>query len=760
MVWPSVGVKCSSRLASGHDARSRMVVVFVSAMLLLALTGRAAEPRSLEGPSAGPSDGEIAWTGEIPVSARKLVPSSGYGLSVAFSGSVHLVVWNRGNDVVGVRVANDGTLLDEVPFLFSESAHPNRLGGVVWNGECFLIVWISSYQRIIAKAADADGVLADHFVVGELQYAYSVHVASNGSTTLVAAGGAPLHLIRRDGTVLTVSAPSDFGGKITSSVATDGHDYLATFIDNHGVPMTRVARIDGETGSAEMVQELPQMWHPQAVPSAEGYLVFSGGRPLTATPLDSRGRLSGGTLFLSDDVAWVAYVSSLRKSDGSVMVTWQAPRASFVGGPTMLTTIDATGVRPPAELGPEGVQPVLSGDGESPLLVWRDEDSLRHGLLDPDRGVLTTNAPTSQAAPHQQFPAVVATRTGWFTVWSEGSATIKAALVSRRLTSGPDFVVAEGIGRYTKPAVATNGRVVLVVWYDAGGEMPKVLARRYDMSGNALDAAPIVVAEIRWNDSPALTWNGEAFLVAYSADRRVLVNRVAEDGSVLDGDGRIVAESFRAANQTRLAIASGSEGTLLVWQDGDVTGQCVVICDPPPPARIEGVLLSGDGMPRGATQTILVDAFALGPVLVARGREFLLAWVGLEAGGRVFSTIVTADGTRPAVGARNEVRPLIFLTGTRLAAAAEEAGFVLAWSEGHAVNTARLGPEGALREQWQLAPPESRGSLESGAVPAVAARDGDLLVLYSRWTQEDGGVPRVFLRGLLQPEPRRRGVRR
>ncbi|HKX60709.1 MAG TPA: thrombospondin type 3 repeat-containing protein, partial [Verrucomicrobiae bacterium] len=175
---------------------------------------------SLEGAPSIASDGEnylVAWEGLYSptfVSAKRVTPGGvvldpgGITLTtstneatapaVAFNGRDYLVVWRElrqpfDNDILGTRVATDGTVLDATPLIITAAAGHQTFPRVASDGREFLVLWHSergptyrsdlSGRRVTASGAFPE---ADSFLIQRAGYDIYGQPASSGTNYLVA----------------------------------------------------------------------------------------------------------------------------------------------------------------------------------------------------------------------------------------------------------------------------------------------------------------------------------------------------------------------------------------------------------------------------------------------------------------------------------------------------------------------------------------------------------------------------------------------
>ncbi len=721
----------------------------VALAILLAFTSRSAVAQTT-----------TRWTGELPLTEVGLGVAPGYQHSVASNDEIHVVSFRRAADIVAVRIAREGALVDPMPFTVSEGGRES--GKVLWTGSRFLFLWRTEERETRGRYLERDGSLSPSFHVRQgTPHDDGFLAVTNGTTLLITDRFRSGSLIQLDGSRPTVAL--DTYPRRISTIATDGTDYLVS-------DGSYLMRVDGNSGATVITDEFPARPESQLTATTDGYLLFSSDRrSITATPVSRSGRLGAGSILVTSDSHWRFSLAPLR--DGTVLVVWSSRSEFNQNDSIMVARISGAGVM----AGPNAVapaayeQPSVSG-GTSPLLVWTDSASvIRHGRIDPVSAALRSNSVTSFGGVPELNPAVAATNVGWFAVWDDTSEpdvansrrrVIHGVVISPALGRSREFLVSDDVGRLTSPSIAAGDRAVLVTWWRSDPATRDVLfGRRFDPAGRALDAAPFIIADdVSFRGPAAVAWNGRYFLVAYPAatGQPLRVNRITPEGIVLDGNGKAVARSLRnTAEQTQLAIASSDGVSLLVWRDGQEPG-CYMSCPPPPPApRIEGIRLSIEADPLDSAQVIYGSSPALGPAVAAREGQFLVAW-------RTLTTVVgqLVSSRSGAVGAPVSIPAPSLSVYSRVVVAARPDGFFVTWDERSLLKGAFLDSTGRPVGQLLIAADEPQVHSEARMSFQLASRGNDLMVIYSRFSRAAGASMRVFARVFSTPVARVRGGRR
>jgi len=184
------------------------------------------------------------------------------------------------------------------------------------------------------------------------------------------------------------------------------------------------------------------------------------------------------------------------------------------------------------------------------------------------------NPSVRAAGDAQQNPAIAWGDGQFLTVFDdyrEPCASLQSIYGTRVLVNGTvvdrtGFRISSAAdpGFNRNPAVAWNGTIFLVVWWNTGEGLK---GARVDASGNVLDLPSFAVAGISdpTEIHPEISWNGESFLVVWGAKddlRRVTFGvRVGEDGTVLE-PGRF---PIGGDSVWRPSVTWGDGAHLVVW---------------------------------------------------------------------------------------------------------------------------------------------------------------------------------------------------
>lgn len=194
----------------------------------------------------------------------------------------------------------------------------------------------------------------------------------------------------------------------------------------------------------------------------------------------------------------------------------------------------------------------------TPFLMMIEIALLEHGKL-PRRIHIATEFGATDFA-------VVWSGTAYLAVWSEFTKLrmVRIDVDARRQYDTPILIAAAPQTQVIdKFAVARGGNVTLLVWaerfrtcYCAG----TVRSIRIDSNGGFLDAAPVTLSSTDYASTPAVTWNGKAFVVAWNRDHSIEIVNVTPGGTV------IPMPSLPRVDDAIPSLASHGTHTYLAWE--------------------------------------------------------------------------------------------------------------------------------------------------------------------------------------------------
>ncbi len=558
-----------------------------------------------------------------------------YAPQAAWNGQNWLVVWaaerEHGNfvDVLGLRVAPNGAVLDGTPILVHRGDQPSA-DSRPWSAASDGTRWIVAWR-------DLDAATSVYTIEG-------ARVAADG--TVLDPGGRPL---RRDtwnsdpqkadlafaaGRYLMVWREADLSlDKVIRG------QLLDTALDPIGEPFTINLYSPSDpdnpavasNGSAFFVA-----WHEGRYfgfsqlygsrVSAEGAVLDPGGIALVE---------DGGYTTFEPDVAW----------DGSYYFVGYAQQLSLapVDADVFVRRVRTNGTlaeRQPHKVADSGAEVALApGAPSGVVLTQRDRDDIQRIVVGAD-GQAGTPAAVSLGAPRQSRPRFAFDGTNHLVVFVR-EASEETFVMAQRLDANGDpidpepILVAGGNGEtdLTTPAAGWDGSRYLVVWERTREGRGTIYGRRLGADGARLDAAPFPIMPGQMPDVAGL--DGMFLVVGTDNDvsldiRYAYAIRVDTSGNVL-GPRQRIGQNFDVWPRV---TAFGSRW-FAVWEQN--------VTHDNPRSRIVGAFIGQDGL----LQTKFdISACCDGghrdrPHLAVGGDTALVVWQH----DRIFGRRVLADGT-------------------------------------------------------------------------------------------------------------------
>ena len=548
---------------------------------------------SPSGAVVAPSPIAIATT-----AARETEPA------VAYGGGSFLVVWTHGaaapapSDIAAARVDSSGSVLDPSGIPVTAAPGTQEQPDLAFNGSHHLVVWEDEQAppttSISAARVDPSGAVLDPTAVTVAAAGDFPHdrpaVSASGTRFLVAwydgrsrqgfdAIGAR---IDADGTNL------DPAGVVLSASVSTTPSFRAMALGSGGPGWFAVWNDDRLPG----IHAFAAAVRPDATPVGPGSLVDRSANPQRTSAI-----AFDGTNYL---VVW----GDDRSGRG---VQTFASRVSPTG-----RVLDPADILISAGAGPTAfglAMPAVAFDGARYLVTWLEDDQVLAKMVTTEGVAL----PGRIAMPVHAWPykvAVAFNGTDYLVTWSEsqrGWAAVEAARVSPGLqlldpagimvseygyegsvaSDGQDFLVTSsvsglqgtGVGRdgslisrFTiaegyadQSSVAWNGQRYLVAWHRSDGGYPvpndRIQGARVTSDAVVQDPGGIVLHEAAAElDEPVVAANGP-FLVAWrkrsAGDDDLLATRVGDDGTVLDPDPLVLADSLQDEHDVRLSSGPG-----------------------------------------------------------------------------------------------------------------------------------------------------------------------------------------------------------
>jgi hypothetical protein len=582
---------------------------------------------------------------------------------IASDGDSFLAIWidhaiTGPGDVLAMRVSPNGTRFGDEPIRIAATPDDESQAAIAWGAGRYLVVW-STPTALRARFAGSDASLSATFDIEALPHgATRPQVAFNGHVFLVVWSngfGATFRgaLIDPNGTVLQkidvaptaqtvddfavvaaggafqfVSAITDFGGVPTGNGFPA--DIGLTRIDENGTVGTRVVVAPSSSpvftlSAASRNDEIAIGWVTAlAIPGASV-------RTVRVTP------------------AGAGAIESY-PANGEVLEDVVADASGFLvfygkGNVHFLHRLGSTTVPRTINVSPAAEIEVLdaASNGSNTVVVSRTlgAPGFEHGPAGGDLFSASLRVPGGDwlvvAPRHQMFPDIAAATDLRLAVWCEyaGDVNRRNIFASRLDANGlpldpAGFNLGVILLNATPPRVASNGTDWLITWVDG----TTVYGVRVSHSGTRLDAEPFVIAaDVLTGSSVAVTWDGTQYVVVYQRGQFLRGLRATIRAARVSPEGAIAPEltlSAEASNELP-TIASGSDGSLVVWRSGPF---------------LQGALLSRTGTttpislpatsPAGLRPTVAFNAgtyLVAAPVTGSFGTE--LQWTLVSAAGNV-----------------------------------------------------------------------------------------------------------------------------
>lgn len=520
-------------------------------------------------------------------------------------------------DVYAARLDNDGNLLDATPIPISRADYNQTAPRVGWNGQNYLIVWMTErqgdryYRDVVGVRVAQDGTVLDPTPI----LINSAHTTDAFTPWVVSSDGTNWVVVWRDldvaSGVFTLDgariAPDgmvlDPGGKRLrqdtwnsapnhADLAFAGDEYLMTWLE-----------LDGGTGDWKVRGQRLELDLDPIGPvfTINLYTPSKPERPAVA---------SDGTGFL---VVW----SEERYYGFSQLF---GSRVSHDGG-----VLDPGGIEITDAAGYTLFDPDVTWDGSGYYFVaynleasFADEDIYATrvttaGAVRDSGGIPVRTGPRDQNQPSVAPAGGGGVRVAW-AGWNANSteADVESAPVSGAGGAGASVAVSLGAPRQSRPRIADNGTDFLVVFLSEVSGENRILAHRIDGLGKPIDAEPFVVAAGPGLTNPSAAWNGSHYLIVWegTSDDQIYGRRMGADGTFLDAAG------FPIMSGDTPDVAALGSTFLVVGTDNDVSIDI---------RYAYSIRVTSEGTVLGPRQRIGQN-FDVWPRVAAFGNRWLVVW--------------------------------------------------------------------------------------------------------------------------------------
>lgn len=573
------------------------------AFLSMALTVLGSHSLWLMCAASGLPQSENKLTSEQPVALPRERAAVGTQSSfdVASDGHGYLFVWsNLEGGAWAVPVDSDGTVNDRCRVRLQNL---ESFVSVIWTGQWYFVIGNDGLGNIRGIRVNSGGELLDHTarILAPQAFTSAPGLASNGSHILLLYrkgenSFASLH--RSDGELIRSEAlPAD---RTSSSfvTASDGTGFVVFWPEAGAL---RAARIDSQGLIATVVSVSGvQLVAGQMSIATDGrrcLIAWVDGvyshRSIRAALVDVLDLIAEKTMMVADGLGFVSETDVIW--DGvNFQVLWDA--SANPSGPTgfdvYLRRVSSSGdfleSAPVPVMRTANTQwfPRAASDGHTLLAVWSDDRASLPGrndvygiLLDSGGSPVSADTPPggfpiARSATEQDAPAAVSDRTGFVLVWEEVLDDLdQSVLLGARFRGDGSAVFQQPIsisdvGYQFSPAVAFDGTAYLVTWSHAtawNGPWT-LLGRRFDSSGRNLDNEPFPIAQGVCAFRPNIGFDGTNYLVVWSDCSGIHGRGISSNGEILDSVSFSLTD-LPYAGSPRIAWSGSS--FLVTWYQGD-----------------------------------------------------------------------------------------------------------------------------------------------------------------------------------------------
>ncbi len=466
------------------------------------------------GPDTDIYGSRITSAGEVLDSAGIAIATSSwyeFDTKITFDGTQYLVVWTdavaHGN-VLGGRVATDGTVIDTLGFFISQGGEYAGSPAVTFDGLRNVVAWndvragMADHSVSVARV-DGNGMVLD-------PQGIPVSNAASSQKLPDAAFGAADFLVVWGETRVGIS--DIYGVRLTPE---------GTVVDSTGI---RISPPNGDQAFAALAHG-----------SSNFLVVWEDGRFRERDVCGARVGPDGVVLdtagILISGPPWEQCAPAVGSDGTDFLVVWQdwrnssydiyCARVSQTG-----TVLDTAGVAVCTSSG-EKVTPAMTYNGTDYLVLWQAQ--------------------------------------------SVGIRDIYGARINRQgVVLDPDgFIVSTAAGDEEQPAAASDGDIFLVVWADRRNGERDIYGARVTATGTVLDTAGIEICTAPGAQNyPAVEYDGADFLVVWqderNGERDIYGARVTPQGSIPDTFVAITQQGY----QVNPVLAYGGGSKMLLAYSG------------------------------------------------------------------------------------------------------------------------------------------------------------------------------------------------
>lgn len=638
--------------------------------------------------------------------------SDGSDPAVSWNGTNWLVVWasSSTSDIIGARMAPDGTLLDPRGFAVTTQSGSQGSPAVAWNGSVWLVVWGSS--GIHGARVDASGVVQESLTtpiaISSTSASFEPAVASDASGWFVA---------------------------FTSSrnYSTSGYDIYGTRVSASG----SVTDGSGSTGGLALATATGDQRVPDVASVGSAYLTVwqdarNGGLDIYGTRVTSAGSVQDAGGFVISTATNAQSAPAVIGNGTEYLVAWTDGRGTSndIYGTRVTTsgtlTDGTAGVALRAASGDQN-RPSLAWNGSMYLLAWNDtvsgpNTSTAYAYRLSASLTVQDSAPINVGYVYFSYPVAGGGGSSFLVVWSYGGrikgARVTDAGVNQDTTARQFNTTAE---QRAEPELAWNGSSYLVTWQH-DDNWYDVRAVRLDSRGALLDQTALVIdATSDFDYLASVASDGRDWFVVWNRSNDIYGRFVRADGTM----GASFLVSGGTANKFYPRAAWDGTNYLVVWEDrgadsGDIAGTRV---------SPSGTVLDGAN---GFTIVQAVGAQSQ-PRIAWNGTRYLVVWDDFRNGANldVYAARVAANATVEDAGG---IAVAAFADSqTQADVAASGSTFLVVWQDerpttGSDIYAARVSSAGAVLDAAGFA--IVAGTASPSASPVVGYNGVDFVVAW------------------------------
>jgi len=538
---------------------------------------------------------------------------------ITFGGTNYFVVWadlrNRYTsieDIYGVRITQNGTILDTIPIAISTAAGSQILPAVAYDGANYLAVWednrSGSWEIYGARVNQSGNVIDSTGIrISTLGSFYqNPRVAFDGTNYLVVWEHGPIYGARvtTSGVVLDtipITITSGNASPSDPSLAFDGNNFMIIWADTrgsirsdiYGARVTPTGIVLDTSGIAISTAPAEQLYPTVSFGGSNYFVVWEDWRD--GVDIYGARVTTSGIVLDSIGIPIYPQIRSDAKPavsfDGiNYFVVWQNPSFSSSGSSFDIygarvnqagSVLDSISIDISYAAYAQYI-PKTAFDGTNYLVVFQDyrsgtswdvygvRVSQTGVILDPN-GIVISASPKNVECLSLSFDG-----TNYLTVWCEASHWGDGDIYGARVTTSGvvldtiPIAISTASRHQTESAVAFDGTDYFVVWLDWRDFENDIYGARVTTSGIVLDTLGInISASESLQTEPSIVFDGTNHLVIWQDNRNGLTDiygtRVTQTGVVLDTSG--IAISTAVDHQKFPAVAFDGNNYFVVWQD-------------------------------------------------------------------------------------------------------------------------------------------------------------------------------------------------